>query len=424
MDSNDRKRDWDQSSSEEAAGSSVDSDTLQEDMGRRGSPCSSCYGKWCVMVAVAVRLVLLVHATLAVWLVVSLTSRTALWALLAALLLMGVEGVFTVLKRGGHESRWICPCFLAYLAAALPPIWLVELDRLNRFNDALGSSGNLTSLVQVNGLTVPIKLEPEVWVSVMEQALLFLLVLCRWLLPRGDITRHELSQLLFVFMGIASDNMELFELFDETEVRKDRILTYTILAVWSLSLLQFVMVLTSTRSSRKAQVTHDPRTTTTTTSSEGREGGRRGGDQKKKKKRSMLEIIFATEIWSLMFSILVQDGPYAAVRIYTLVRYDLLTYSIIFFICKNLLVICLVLYRLVVIFLYKCSASDKEEEEDEEEEKERRMDKGQTTAAQLAKERQGGGGASFHNPRTAAPTSEHGHHHLRHLNMDTTISDI
>jgi hypothetical protein len=47
------------------------------------------------------------------------------------------------------------------------------------------------------------------------------MVVCHWLLPRGDISRHELSQLLFVFLGIASDNMALFELFGQDQVRTD-----------------------------------------------------------------------------------------------------------------------------------------------------------------------------------------------------------
>ncbi|KAL8625302.1 hypothetical protein ACOMHN_030060 [Nucella lapillus] len=202
-------------------------------------------------------------------------------------------------------------------------------------------------------LTVPIRLQPEVWVSVMEQTLLFLLVLGRWLLPRGDISRHELSQLLFVFMGIASDNMELFELFDESEVRQDPVLTYVILAVWSLSLMQFVFVLTATKNYKKIGAIHDQ----TIPEGEAR--------KKKRQKRGLCEIIFATEIWSLVFNIMMQDGPYAATRIYTVVKHDLLTYSIIFFICKNLLVICLVLYRLTIIFIYKCSSDDKEDEEEE-----------------------------------------------------------
>ena len=187
----------------------------------------------------------------------------------------------------------------------------------------------------------------------MEQTLLFLLVLCRWLLPRGDISRHELSQLLFVFMGIASDNMELFELFDETEVRKDSILTYVVLGVWSLSLLQFVFVLTATKNPQKIRVLHDQPTEE-----------EQAHERRRKKKRSLLEVMFATEIWSLLFSVMVQDGPYAATRIYTVVKYDLLTYSIIFFICKNILVICLVFYRLTVVCIHKCTDDDDDDDED------------------------------------------------------------
>jgi hypothetical protein len=72
--------------------------------------------------------------------------------------------------------------------------------------------------------------------------------------------------------------------------------------------------------------------------------------------------MFSTEVWSLLFSMMVQDGPYAGVRIYTLIKYDLLTYSIIFFICKNMLVICLVFYRLIIICVTKCVDDDDDDE--------------------------------------------------------------
>lgn len=80
-------------------------------------------------------------------------------------------------------------------------------------------------------------------------------------------------------------------------------------------------------------------------------------------KCSVMQVMFSTEVWSLLFSMMVQDGPYAGVRIYTLVTYDLITYSIIFFICKNMLVICLVCYRLIIICVAKCMDDDDEEEE-------------------------------------------------------------
>ena len=183
----------------------------------------------------------------------------------------------------------------------------------------------------------------------MEQTLLFLLVMCRWLLPRGDISRHELSQLLFVFLGIASDNMGLFELFDETEVRTDPLLTYVIMGVWSVSFVQFLFVLTATKSPQEVAVVH------TSTAAE---------KQKGKQNASILEVMFTTEIWSLLFSVMTQDGPYAAVRIYTLIKHSLITYSIIFFICKNLLVVCLVFYRLVVICVHMAQHNDDDNHND------------------------------------------------------------
>ncbi|KAK7112504.1 transmembrane protein 26-like [Littorina saxatilis] len=313
------------------------------------SLCAAFLTTYHVIVALLVRSLLLVHALVAVWLVVTLKKDNNLWALIAINVLLLAETYYTVVKRKGRESKWFCPCFLAYLVTVLPPVWLIELYRLQRFTDVMNNSTttNTTGLAEVSGLTVPIKLEPELWVSVVEQTLLFLLVLCRWLLPRGDISRHELSQLLFVFLGIASDNMGLFELFDEPAVRSDPILTYVIMAVWSVSFAQFLFVLTATKSPQQVAVIHDNQSEET--------------KQRRKQSAGLLEVIFTTEIWSLIFSVMTQDGPYGAVRIYTVTKHNLITYSIIFYICKNLLVVCLVLYRLMVICVHMGEDDDNDD---------------------------------------------------------------
>lgn len=50
------------------------------------------------------------------------------------------------------------------------------------------------------------------------------LVLCviagRWILPRGGITRDQLSSLLLEYVAIAADILEIFGAFEEEEVRK------------------------------------------------------------------------------------------------------------------------------------------------------------------------------------------------------------
>jgi hypothetical protein len=82
----------------------------------------------------------------------------------------------------------------------------------------------------------------------MHQTILFVVVIGRWLLPTSaDVTRDELSQLLFGFIGVGADIMEFItESLKETAVKcsEDGLQTL-ILFFWCLSLLQFILVLTS-----------------------------------------------------------------------------------------------------------------------------------------------------------------------------------
>ncbi len=59
---------------------------------------------------------------------------------------------------------------------------------------------------QVN-IDIP-NVEPAQLVVMVEQLLLFVLILGRWMLPKGKISRDELSQLLLVYIGMAADIIE------------------------------------------------------------------------------------------------------------------------------------------------------------------------------------------------------------------------
>ena len=54
---------------------------------------------------------------------------------------------------------------------------------------------------------IPLRLSPNTWVLVVEEMMLYFMILGRWMLPRGDVGREQLTQLLFGFIGIASDIM-------------------------------------------------------------------------------------------------------------------------------------------------------------------------------------------------------------------------
>jgi len=56
------------------------------------------------------------------------------------------------------------------------------------------------------------------WVRMVEQLLLLVLILGRWMLPKGKLTHDQLSQLLLVYIGTAADIVEFFEAFTEEKV--------------------------------------------------------------------------------------------------------------------------------------------------------------------------------------------------------------
>jgi hypothetical protein len=56
-------------------------------------------------------------------------------------------------------------------------------------------------------------------VRAIEQLLLLLLIMGRWMLPKGKLTHDQLSQLLLVYIGTAADIVEFFEAFKEDVVR-------------------------------------------------------------------------------------------------------------------------------------------------------------------------------------------------------------
>lgn len=86
----------------------------------------------------------------------------------------------------------------------------------------------------------------------MEQALVLILVIGRWLLPKGEITRDQLSQLLLIYVGMAADIMEFTEVIKEEDIRRknpemmqNNVFVNSMLLFWSISLLQFTLTISA-----------------------------------------------------------------------------------------------------------------------------------------------------------------------------------
>jgi hypothetical protein len=82
---------------------------------------------------------------------------------------------------------------------------------------------------------------------IVELSFMFIIILGRWILPKGDISHSALSQLLLVYLSLASDILDLLTLFNEKEIQMSSSMVCIVLTVFSLCMLQFALNLTATR---------------------------------------------------------------------------------------------------------------------------------------------------------------------------------
>ncbi|KAG5311086.1 TMM26 protein, partial [Acromyrmex insinuator] len=156
---------------------------------------------------------------------------------------------------------------------------------------------------------------------------MLILIIGRWMLPKGDLTRDQLSQLLLVYIGTAADIIEFFDSFKEDRIAREPVLVYLTLGIWAWSLTQFTVVLTATKS-RKSRLS--------------------SGSVIRKKVRTETSCC-SIDVWGIALNMILQDGPFLAFRLILIIHYQIVSYMNIFFTCKNTLVILLQLYRLYVV---------------------------------------------------------------------------
>ncbi|KAG6803112.1 transmembrane protein 26 [Apis mellifera caucasica] len=294
--------------------------------------------------AIITRLVFASHGFIAIWQVTTFKKNSLFWYLSCPILLLFFEGIFTLTIKENQEWKWFCPSVFLYLSSVVPAIWLLELDkvdkRLKTFETNVNKSENLdlTNLAAkdlkhlekalgVNIHLPNIKISKETWVTLIEQFLMLILIIGRWMLPKGDLTRDQLSQLLLVYIGTAADIIEFFDSFKEDRIAREPVLVYLTLGIWAWSLMQFTVVLTATKS-RKSRLS--------------------SGNAVKRRIHTETSCC-SIDVWGITLNMILQDGPFLAFRLILIVHYRIVSYMNIFFTCKNTLVILLQLYRLYVV---------------------------------------------------------------------------
>ena len=205
------------------------------------------------------------------------------------------------------------------------------------------------------------------WTRVMlHQSLLFVLVIGRWILPKGKISSSELSQLLLVFIAVAADIIEFMtETIDEDNDRAicNTNVHYAIWFVWMWSLTQFVMVLTASKG-RKVRAgfgdlededDYDDQGEDDTDTDERHKTKLSKSKRKKKTKtpkkvgNSCCGILNNSDLWGMCITLIFQDGPFLTARLYLILVQGFREQMLFFFTAKNILIILLQLYRMLII---------------------------------------------------------------------------
>ncbi|KAM4738040.1 transmembrane protein 26 [Anableps anableps] len=286
-----------------------------------------------ILLALLSRFLFAIHGIVTVWRVVAVKGEPLYWLLLSGVALLGVEMALTLKCTRNAEWKWFSPMVFLYLSTVIPSIWFLELSLLQSKLPLNTSSGHELNLLAHIPITVGIEeLEPENWVAGLEQTMLIVLVLGRWLMPKGDMSRDQLSQLLMVYVGLGADILDIFDTFKEPEVKTNRAVVIVGLALFSWALMQFPLVLTQTRASQgdipqkswnNLPCCHGPSTS--------------------------FKSCCSNEIWSLLLTVGLQDAPFLVYRLYLMIKEQVQNQLMIFFTCKNILIVLLELYRIFVV---------------------------------------------------------------------------
>ncbi|XP_070560015.1 transmembrane protein 26-like [Ptychodera flava] len=165
-----------------------------------------------------------VHGFLCVWRLTDVKSDPTYWLATVPVLLLPIEMVITVaVNKTKGEWKWFCPSVFLCLATSVSAIYILEIELMNQRIDYTETKNltscdvesgdvhtNSTRLSDIHGLRIPLSLRDDYWVLALEQFLVCMIIVGRWFLPKGDMTREQLSTLLLVYIGIASTSWSLY----------------------------------------------------------------------------------------------------------------------------------------------------------------------------------------------------------------------
>lgn len=183
-------------------------------------------------------------------------------------------------------------------------------------------------------------LSDDDWVVATEVTFLMIIIIGRWMLPKGRMSRSALSQLLLVYLSLASDMIDLLSIFQEEKVIHNYQMIYSTLAVFSWSTFQFCLNLLA---SRGRTFRFEPESPSPTMELSAKQHKRRHTPHRM---QGTCRTLISSELPSIFITILMQDLPFVIIRLIAVIHFKVQSYTTIFFTCKNLIILFLQCYRL------------------------------------------------------------------------------
>ncbi|KAM4015043.1 transmembrane protein 26-like [Anomaloglossus baeobatrachus] len=276
-----------------------------------------------ILGAIFSRLLFAIHGALMVVLAVAVTQDDYYWILLCGIFLLFVEMIVTLKVTKNGEWKWFSPMVFLYLCTIVPSVFVMELA-----NQELRMN---TTNVTNSECTENFYHEFSKLVQGMEETIILVLIIGRWLMPRGKMNRDQLAQLLLMYLALGADILDILELMKEPSVKTNETITVVGLCLFSWAIMQFTLVLTQSLSFSSPDA-----------------AGYGQFRPSSGVKNCIVSLCCSSEIWSVIIAVGMQDGPFLVYRLYLVTREGVFNDSMMFFISKNILSVIIQVYRVIV----------------------------------------------------------------------------
>lgn len=231
---------------------------------------------------------------------------------IAGAVLLIIEGVVIILLFEGKEpTRYFSPAFCIYVVTIVIVYWFLELENIIKVLSGLMIRDYKITMDDLRGdLVASFKV---VWSQLELQIFFALIIFIRWLIPRSNLSHHDLSVLLFKYFAISCDMLDFLSILQDSWLIRNEQLVYWTLGAWTLSTVQFFVFISPKE--------------------------------------------FSSHISDSLLSVILMDLPFLGVRMAAIFGFGAHNYNSYFFATKNFVMLLLQLFRI------KATYSDRSETE-------------------------------------------------------------